>query len=78
MDSLQKKSRKSHDHNFKNLVKDFPKETLDLMMPAKLTALGPIKSYTFLDQEPLKDMLSDPHRALDLPILFEFEKRKIL
>ncbi len=70
--------KKSHDHNFKNLFLDFPTEALELFFPKALHLLGKVKAIEFIRQEPKKNALSDTHFALDMPILFSFEKQQLL
>jgi len=50
----------SHDHNFKNLFMDFPKEALEFFLPDVLNKLGQIKHIEFDRQEPKKHHLKDP------------------
>jgi len=67
----------SHDHNFKNLFIDFPKEALEFFVP-ELLKLGKIKKIDFDRQEPKKHHLKDHHVALDMPIIFHFEQKTIV
>jgi len=69
---------KPHDHNFKNLFLDFPKETLDWFFPQAEESWGKIRDVEFLRQEPKKHNLSDPSLELDMPILFHFENQQLL
>ncbi len=62
-----------HDSNFKNLFYDFPKETLQWLLPQAEQNWGEIVSIDFTRQEPKKHHLSDAGLVLDLPILFHFE-----
>ena len=71
-------SQKSHDHNFKNLLADFPKEALEWILPKAREKFGEVLKIEFIRQEPKKRRLSDTHLALDMPILFSFEKGQIL
>jgi len=71
-------TQESHDHNFKNLLADFPKEALDRILPEATEKFGKILKIEFVRQEPKKRRLSDAHLALDMPILFSFEKGRIL
>jgi len=68
----------SHDHNFKNLFLDFPTEALKWILPEAYRLYGKIIEIKFIRQEPKKDKLSEPHKALDLPIQFTFELNKII
>jgi predicted transposase YdaD len=67
-----------HDHNFKNLFLDFPKEALAWLLPEALQEYGKLLRLEFVRQEPRKRKLSDSHLSLDMPILFTFESGKIL
>ena len=71
-------TQESHDHNFKNLFADFPKEALEWILPEATKKFGQILKIEFVRQEPKKRRLSDAHLALDMPILFSFEKGQIL
>ena len=71
-------ARTTHDHNFKNLFADFPREALAWILPEAEKKLGAIRRIEFLRQEPKKRKLADTHLALDMPILFEFEKGQLL
>ncbi|ETR65802.1 MAG: hypothetical protein OMM_13693 [Candidatus Magnetoglobus multicellularis str. Araruama] len=69
--------RASHDHNFKNLLLDFPKESLNWILPDATEKWGTIWHVEFIRQEPKKDHLKDAHVALDMPILFYFENKRL-
>ncbi len=71
-------TQESHDHNFKNLLLDFPKETLEWILPEVPKKWGQVRHVEFVRQEPKKRRLSDPHLALDMPILFSFEEHQLL
>jgi hypothetical protein len=68
----------SHDHNFKNMLLDFPKETLEWILPDIPAKMGEIRNVEFVRQEPGKRRLSDAHLSLDMPILFTFDQRQVL
>ena len=68
----------SHDHNFKNIFLDFPRESLDWLLPEAMTHLGAVQSFEFIRQEPKKQKLKDGHLSLDMPILFRFEKGEVV
>ena len=70
--------KQSHDHNFKNLFQDFPKETLELLFPQAEQNWGQVRKVEFVRQEPKKHKLSDSNFALDMPILFSFENQQLL
>ncbi|WP_080805100.1 hypothetical protein, partial [Desulfamplus magnetovallimortis] len=67
-----------HDHNFKNILLDFPVESLRFFFPKALEQWGAVQEITFVRQEPKKHQLSDANLALDMPILFRFEKQSLL
>ena len=67
-----------HDHNFKNILLDFPIESLQFFFPKALEDWGRVQKITFVRQEPKKHQLSDANLVLDMPILFRFEKHSIL
>jgi len=70
--------QESHDHNFKNVFLDFPREALELFYPQALEQYGELLEITFVRQEPRKHHLSDPGLALDMPILFRFARGALL
>ena len=71
-------TQESHDHNFKNLLLDFPRETLEWILPEVPKKWGSVRHVEFVRQEPKKQKLSDPHLALDMPILFSFDEHQLL
>jgi len=71
-------TKQSHDHNFKNLFLDFPKETLELLFPQAQQNWGQVRKVEFVRQEPKKRKLFDSNLALDMPILFSFENHQLL
>ena len=68
----------SHDHNFKNMLMDFPKEALDWLLPDVSKGLGRIQQISFVREEPKKRQLTDAHLSLDMPILYTFKKKRVL
>ncbi len=70
--------KQSHDHNFKNLFLDFPKESLAWLFPYAQKKWGKIQHVEFIRQEPKKRKLSDPSLELDIPILFSFKNHQLL
>ncbi len=70
--------KESHDHHFKNLFQDFPEEALEWILPQIQQNWGKLRKVEFLRQEPKKRKLSDPHTALDMPILYSFERHRLL
>ncbi len=71
-------TKQSHDHNFKNLFLDFPKETLNWFFPQAEQNWGEVRKIEFVRQEPRKQKLPDPSLSLDMPILFSFENQQLL
>ena len=71
-------TQESHDHNFKNLALDFPKETLKFFLPQAEQNWGKVRKVEFVRQEPKKHKLTDHSLALDMPILFYFENQQLL
>jgi predicted transposase YdaD len=67
-----------HDHNFKNIFLDFPKEALSWLLPEALDAYGQLERIEFVRQEPRKRKLSEAHLSLDMPILFTFAAARVL
>ncbi|NWH04931.1 Rpn family recombination-promoting nuclease/putative transposase [Desulfobacter latus] len=67
-----------HDHNFKNLFLDFPKEALAWLFPEAEQNWGQVINVEFVRQEPKKHSLSDKSLELDMPILFHFEHQQLL
>ncbi len=70
--------RENHDQNLKNAFLDFPKEALEWLFPEAVDAFGKIRRVEFPRQEPKKRRLSDRGLSLDMPILFEFERKQLL
>lgn len=68
----------SHDHNFKNVFLDYPREALEWIVPQAQSEFGRIIDIQFVRQEPGKRKLSDAYLSLDMPILYTFEKRQLL
>jgi hypothetical protein len=73
-----RKKPTSHDQNFKNLLTDLPEESLDLFFPKAKKLWGKVKSVDFPRQETKKRRLRDGHLALDMPIMFHFEKETVV
>ena len=76
---MTKKSNKlRHDPSFKNLVLDFPEDTLRWLLPEAEHHFGKILKVEFLRQETKKRWLSDEGRELDIPLQFTFERNQVL
>lgn len=71
-------TRIPHDQNFKNVFLDFPVASLEWILPETIQTFGPVVKYDFSRQETKKDRLSDPHLALDMPILYTFQNNRRL
>ncbi len=71
-------SKLSHDDNFKNMLQDFPEESLEVFFPQAQAAWGKVLEVSFERQEPRKHHLADPGLRLDIPILFTFARHKLL
>jgi len=67
----------SHDHNFKNMLLDFPKETLEWILPDIPAKMGEIRNVEFVRQEPGKRRLSDAHLSLDMSILLMYMQESV-
>ena len=67
----------SHDHNFKNMLLDFPKETLEWILPDIPAKMGEIRNVEFIRQEPAKRRLSDAHLSLDMSILLMYMQESV-
>ncbi len=72
------KERISHDQNFKNIVLDFPVESLEFAYPDAQKSWGKVQNVDFVRQEPRKRRLKDGHLAMDMPVMFTFETHKLL
>ncbi|MDJ0836944.1 MAG: hypothetical protein QNK37_10540 [Acidobacteriota bacterium] len=68
----------SHDSGFKNLILDFPRETIDWLLPGVEKVYGKIVKISFPLQEAKKQKLTDRGRRNDSAIYIEFENGKAL
>ncbi|MDM8515116.1 hypothetical protein QUF76_02865 [Desulfobacterales bacterium HSG16] len=68
----------SHDHNFKNLLLDFPEEALEWILPQARQKWGTVRHVEFVREEPKKRRLADSNLILDMPILFSFDNQQLL
>ncbi len=62
----------THDQNFKNLILDYPHQSLQFFAPAEAKVISDEVRIIPLRQEQLKDRLSDRFRELDVPLLVEW------
>ena len=58
----------SHDHNFKNLILDYPRDALAFFAADEAPAAADEIRITPLRQEQMKDRLGDRFRELDVPL----------
>ena len=63
----------NHDQNFKNLLLDYPRESLAFFAPAEAPASNDKVSILPIRQEQTKERLSNHHRELDVPLLVEWQ-----
>ncbi len=71
--SKDKKEKKiTHDQNFKNMILDYPRESLMFFAEPEAFDLAPDAKITPVRQEQLKDRLGDPFKELDTPLLVEW------
>lgn len=68
----------SHDSAFKNLVMDFPEETVRWLLPGVEHFFGALNRITFPFQEMVKHKLSDQGRRADIVMMLEFAEGKSL
>lgn len=62
----------NHDHNFKNLILDYPRQALAFFAPEEAGSLDEDARIVPIRQEQLKARLSDRFRELDVPLLVEW------
>lgn len=65
-------NRKSHDQNFKNLILDYPYESLAFFAAEEAEDLTSSVKITPIRQEQLKERLGDRFHELDVPLLVEW------
>jgi len=68
----------THDQNFKNLILDYPRQSLEFFAAEEAGEMTPDVRITPVRQEQLKDRLGDHFHELDTPLLTEWPggKRK--
>ena len=64
---------RSHDQNFKNLILDYPRAALEFFAPAEAPAADDEVRFIPARQEQLKERLGASFRALDTPLLVEWQ-----
>lgn len=62
----------SHDHNFKNLILDYPRQALTFFAPSEAQEIDDTVRITPIRQEQLKNRLGDRFHELDVPLLVEW------
>ena len=62
----------SHDHNFKNLIVEYPRQALEFFAPGEAPARDDVASCVPVRQEQLKVRLGGRFRELDVPLLVEW------
>ena len=66
----------SHDHNFKNVILDYPIQSIQFFAPEEAKAINQSVRIIPVRQEQLKDRLGDRFRELDTPIMVEWSNGK--
>ncbi len=62
----------SHDQNYKNLILDYPRQSLEFFAQAEAGNLDDTVRITPIRQEQLKERLGERFRELDVPLLVEW------
>lgn len=62
----------SHDHNFKNLILDYPRQAIEFAAASEAARLGEDVRILPLREEQLKERLGERFRELDVPLLLEW------
>ena len=62
----------SHDQNFKNLILDYPRETIAFSLRRRGMAVDSGARILPVREEQLKERLGDRFRELDIPLLVEW------
>ncbi|MCP4347771.1 MAG: DUF4351 domain-containing protein [Desulfobacterales bacterium] len=80
MPDQDKKYTFTNDQNFKNLIVDYPRESLEFFAAEEAGDMTPDVRITPVRQEQLKDRLGDHFHELDTPLLAEWPdgKRKAI
>ena len=60
-----------HDHNFKNLILDYPRQALEFFAAAEVSRSFRTARIIPIRQEQLKNRLGERFRELDTPLLVE-------
>ncbi len=66
----------THDQNFKNLILDYPRQSLEFFAAEESGKMTPEVRITPVRQEQLKDRLGDHFHELDTPLLTEWPDGK--
>ena len=70
------KDKLSQDEMIKNLVRDYPEDTLDFIKPEVMAKYGRPTKIHFEIQEVKKHSHYDPNLRNDIPVVYEFENKK--
>ena len=63
----------SHDQNFKNLIVDYPEQSLAFLAPDEAPKAGDAVRFVAVREEQLKSDLRERYRRLDVPLLVEWK-----
>ncbi len=72
MSNTERNKGVSHDQNFKNLILDYPRQSLMFFAEQEAFDLAEDAKITPVRQEQLKDRLGDAFHELDTPLLVEW------
>ena len=68
----------SHDHNFKNLILDYPHQAIAFFAAVEAQAVDAGARILPIREEQLKERLGDRFRELDVPLLVEWPDGPLL
>ena len=63
----------THDQNFKNLILDYPRQSIALFAASEAQTIDADARVTPVRQEQLQERLGERFRELDIPLLVELE-----
>ena len=75
-DDTDVKHTLTHDQNFKNLILDYPRQSLEFFAAEESGEMTPEVRITPVRQEQMKDRLGDHFHELDTPLLTEWPDGK--
>ena len=64
-----------YDQNFKNLILDYLRESIQFFVPGEARSMPPGTVFTAIREEQLKERFGDRFLELDVPIKAEFPDR---